>query len=242
MNIVEEKKIEKNIISLKNVVKKFDGNIIISDVSFNVREGTIHAFVGPNGAGKSTIINLITNILVEDGGEIKIDGLTKNDFFYGENISLVNVETPCLGKNVEETVSTLNILIGLEDRELSEKFYENKISNFKEINLNDLSTGWKKIFNIFILELTKRKIMILDEPFNGLDPIVRREMLEYLLRKKKEGCSILLSSHILSDLQEISDDITMIKKGKIIYTGKLNIDIEKEYFYHFKEKEEKKIF
>jgi ABC-2 type transport system ATP-binding protein len=114
----------------------------------------------------------------------------------------------------------------------SQQFSENQ-------SCRSLSTGQKKALQVFVLSIcrpTKEKILVLDEVFNGLDPSLRQDLFNNLKRIRDHGGTILLSTHILSDLNKLADDITMIKSGKIVYTGEKTADIEQTYEDYFFEK------
>jgi ABC-2 type transport system ATP-binding protein len=126
--------------------------------------------------------------------------------------------------------------------EVLRKFSQSPLAALRSQNCLTLSTGQKKILQVFALSLFKPKILLLDEPFNGLDPSVRHDLFSELERSAKNGTTILISTHILSDLQKFADneelkfDMTMIKKGQIVYTGPKTADIEKTYEDYFIEK------
>ena len=116
------------------------------------------------------------------------------------------------------------------------KLANSPLSQFRRQSCQSLSTGWKKILQVFALSLYHPKIYFLDEPFNGLDPSFRQDLFNNLKAIRNKGGTILMSTHILSDLQKLADDITMIKKGEIVYSGQKTADIEKTYEDYFVEK------
>jgi len=120
--------------------------------------------------------------------------------------------------------------------EVLRKLASSPLAQFRHQNCHSLSTGWKKILQVFTLSLYRPKIYLLDEPFNGLDPSFRQDLFNNLKAIRDKGGTILMSTHILSDLQKLADDITMIKQGKIVYSGTKTTDIEQTYEDYFVEK------
>ena len=210
-----------NAIEIKNITKKYDG-FTLDNISFNVPKGSIMGFIGQNGAGKTTTIRALLNITKIDGGSINLFGmdLYENEYEIKEQIAAVFDELPFYDGF---TAKTLGIMFeGLYGNWNKEQYYaylerfhlplKKKISKF--------SKGMKMKLQIATALSHGAKLLIMDEATTGLDPVVRNEILdifrEYLA---DEDTSILMSSHITSDLDKIADSVTFIDNGKILLTG-----------------------
>ncbi|WNE40564.1 MAG: Linearmycin resistance ATP-binding protein LnrL [Mycoplasmataceae bacterium] len=224
-------------IEVKRVSKKYGSKKILDNVSFSVEKGTIHGFIGPNGAGKTTTISILTRLVLSNSGKVYVD--KKNidkDPSFNQLLGFIPAEPKLPNLTVENYVLDCGYLRDIPQAEVLKKLSKSPLSKFRSQNCNSLSTGWKKILQLFTLSIYRPKIFLLDEPFNGLDPSFRQDLFNSLKEIKEKGGTILMSTHILSDLQKLADDITMIKGGKIVYTGKKTTDIEKTYEDYFVEK------
>lgn len=233
----------KKIIEVEKVRKSYNGKTVLNDISFFVREGTIHGFIGPNGSGKTTTLGILAGLVLPNHGNVYIDGKSvKNDPRFNERLGFVPAEPILPDISVQEHVLDCGYLRDIPENKVLRKLAGSPLFRFRHQNCRSLSTGWKKILQVFILSLYRPKIFLLDEVFNGLDPSFRHDLFNELLRIVKEGGTILVSTHILSDLQKFADDeqitfdMTMIKDGNIVYTGEKTPDIEKTYEKYFIEK------
>lgn len=207
-----------NAIEIKNLSKKFKG-FELSDISFNLPSGCIMGLVGENGAGKSTTIKLILGMLNKDGGSVKIFG---ND--NSQNLELikqdVGVVTDVIGIPKCLTLKEIDMVMrGTFENWNSEKFYSlsEKFSLPEKKRFGTFSRGMKMKLGIAIALSHNAKLLILDEPTSGLDPVVRDEVVDMLIDfTRDENCSILISSHIISDLEKLCDYIAFLHKGKLI--------------------------
>lgn len=210
-----------NAIELSGVSHRFDG-FTLDNVTFSLPSGSIMGFVGQNGAGKTTTIRSILNILKNDSGEIKIFGLdhAKNETEIKEDIAVVFDEIPFSGILSPKQVG--KIMAGFFKKwdmarynELLERF---GLPQKKKIK--DFSRGMKMKLQICTALSHNAKLLIMDEATSGLDPVVRSEMLDIFLEFiSDDEHSILMSSHITSDIERIADSVTFIDKGKILLTG-----------------------
>lgn len=218
------------VLETKNIWKKMGHHVIVNDVSFDLKEGDILGFIGPNGAGKTTTIKLILGLQTLNGGEVKIAGFDlKTDFVKAiSNVGAI-IENPDLYmymsgyENLKIVANLYNIpqtrilevakLVGLEKR-----IYD-KVRRY--------SLGMRQRLGIAQAIIHKPKLLILDEPMNGLDPEGIKDLKE-LLKKlaKEENMAVLISSHLLSELENICNCICIMTEGKII--KKLNINELKE--------------
>jgi ABC-2 type transport system ATP-binding protein len=227
------------IIETKQLGKKYDNKkYVLKGVSFRVKPGTIHGFIGPNGAGKTTTLRILTRLVLPTLGEAYVDNKSVlKDPTFNQRLGFVSAEPILPNYSVEEyLVEDVGRLREIPRQEVIKKLSASPLAPLRSQNCNSLSTGQKKILQLFTLSLYRPKIFLLDEPFNGLDPNFRHDLFNNLQKIKKEGGTILISTHILSDLQKLADDITMIKNGRIVYTGPKTSDIEQTYQDYFIEK------
>ena len=210
-----------NAIEIKKITKKYDG-FTLDDLSFNVPKGSIMGFVGQNGAGKSTTINAILNIIKPDEGEIKIFGLDhiKDEIEIKKSISAVFDELPF---HEELNAKQLNAVLGNIFPQWSKETFQSYLDKFalpSKKKFAKFSKGMKMKVQIAAALSHNAKLLIMDEATTGLDPVVRNEILDIFLEYlQDEDHSILMSSHITSDLEKIADSVTFIDKGKLLLTG-----------------------
>lgn len=219
------------LIKVESIVKKYK-TFTLDKISFNLEGGHIYGFVGENGSGKSTTMKAIADLIKVDEGNIYINGKL--------NKELTSEERESIGFTLDEICLPANLKIQLINRILKnafEKWDENKFFKYlKEFNIDEnkriheLSKGMKAKFNIIISLCHKANILILDEPMNGLDPIARDEFCTLLsdFINEEENNTILISSHIISDLEKICTDFIFIHEGKIILNEKKKI-LENEF-------------
>ena len=210
-----------NAIEIKNVSKKFDG-FALDNINFVVPKGSIMGFVGQNGAGKTTTIKSLLNICKIDSGEIKIFGLdsVQHELDIKKNIAVVFDEIPF--HDVLNATQLDKIL-----KEIYESWDTNTFNGYlerfglpKKKKISQLSKGMKMKLQIAIALSHNADLLIMDEATGGLDPVVRNEMLDVFMEYiQDENHSILMSSHITSDLEKIADSITFIHNGKILMSG-----------------------
>lgn len=210
-----------NAIEVKNLTKKYDG-FTLDDISFTVPKGRIMGFIGQNGAGKSTTIKAILNIIKTDSGEIRLFGKDhiKNEAEVKEQIAAVFDECPF---HDSFKAKQLCIMFNGLYKDWNEELFYQYLDRFglpRNKKIGKFSKGMKMKIQIATALSHGAKILIMDEATTGLDPVVRNEILdifrEYL---SDDANSILMSSHITSDLDKIADCVTFIDKGKILLTG-----------------------
>lgn len=208
-----------NNIELQNISKKYQG-FELKNISFNVPQGCIVGLIGENGAGKTTTIKSILNITKSDG-TIKIFGkdIRNNEKTIQEEIGVV-LDDSFLSTYLN--TKQINSIMRDAYKKWDENIYFNLLKQF-DLSTNklikDFSSGMKMKLKIAVAISHKPKLLILDEPTSGLDPVVRSEILEIFRKyiENDETRSILLSTHITTDLEHISDYIVFIEKGKLIF-------------------------
>lgn len=210
-----------NAIEISGLTKKYDG-FTLDNVSFNVPKGSIMGFIGQNGAGKTTTIKSLLNIIEKDSGSIKMLGLDSvdNELEIKEQISVVFDELP-----VHDTLNARQL--GIILREIYKQWDDNQYHEYlkrfglpEKKKIGKFSKGMKMKLQIAAALSHNAKLLIMDEATTGLDPVVRNEILDIFLEYlQDEENSILMSSHITTDLEKIADSVTFIDKGRILLSG-----------------------
>lgn len=217
----EGDRMDNSVISVKNLTKQFMKQKAVDDVTFSIRKGMICGLIGPNGAGKTTIMKMLGGLVLPTNGSISLfGGTSEEELAHARSRMSFMIETPyakekmtakenltkqCLQKGVPDLKRIDEVLeiVGLGDTG------KKKVGNF--------SLGMRQRLGIAGALLTKPEIMVLDEPVNGLDPEGIVEVRELLLRLNRENhITILISSHILSELSQLCSDYMFINKGKMI--------------------------
>lgn len=209
----------KNVIEIRNLKKKYDNNFELGEINLDIPSGYVIGLIGENGAGKTTLIKSILNIINIDAGKIKIfnKDSKKDDYLIKEDIGVV-LDDMFFPEIV--TANDINIIMkGIYknwDKELFYKYLDDfKLPSNKKVK--ELSKGMRKKLEIATSLAHHPKLLILDEPTSGLDPVIRDDILEIFLNFiKDEEHTILLSTHITSDLEHIADEIIFIDNGQII--------------------------
>lgn len=219
-----------NSIEVKNLTKSF-GDFTLKDLSFNVPSGTIMGLVGENGAGKSTAIKLIMNTLKADNGEVSVLGvsnLSKEFTNLKQDIGVVLDEAYFPEVLNAKNINNIMKLIYKNWNEDSYFEYIKKFSLPLTKIFKDFSRGMKMKLSIAVALSHNPKLLILDEATSGLDPMVRDEILDVFNDfTRDENHSILLSSHIISDLEKICDYICFIHKGELLLVEEKDLLLEK---------------
>ena len=207
-----------NAIEIKNLTKVYGKNRGIQDINISVKEGEIYGFIGPNGAGKSTTIKTLLNFIYSTSGEALIFGMdsVKESEKIKEYIGYVPSEVRYYDDvNVKDIIKYAQSFYPKSNKE-----YVDRICNELELDMNkkmgELSLGNKKKVAIAQSLINNPKLLILDEPTNGLDPLMQKKLFNILIEKKKKGNTVFLSSHNLVEVQNLCDRVCVIKEGKIV--------------------------
>ena len=218
-----------------HLTKNFQQNTALSDVSFTIAPNKIYGLLGPNGAGKTTLIRLITQIFMPDAGEIKING---------EKIS--DKHTNFIGYMPEERGMYKKMKVGehliyfAKIRNFNKKQAEEKINywlkkldieSWRDKTIDELSKGMQQKVQFIATVLHDPKLLILDEPFSGLDPIASEVIKNEIFELHQKGTTILFSTHRMENVEEICEDILLINKGKIILDGNVH-QIKQQFKQH----------
>ena len=214
------------ILSLKNVVKRYHNHVAIDNVSFDVEKGSIFGLLGPNGAGKTSLIRIITTITGADEGSVFLDGEPLNSD-HPADIGYLPEERGLYKKmKVGEQLMYLAQLKGLSKSEAKKNiniwFEKFNIKGWWSKKVEELSKGMQQKIQFIATVTHKPKLLILDEPFTGLDPINSNLIKKEIIELHNNGTSIILSTHRMEQVEEICEDIILINVGKKILEGKVD--------------------
>lgn len=214
----------KAILKTNNLCKDFKKQKAVNNVSITVRENSIYGLLGPNGAGKSTTLKMITGMLRPTSGKVLFNGheWNRKDL---EQIGAL-IETPPLYENLSavENLEVRAKLLNIPKTRIDKVLKMVDLQNTGRKKAGQFSMGMKQRLGIAIALLNSPKLLILDEPTNGLDPIGIQELRSLIRSLPSKGITVILSSHILSEVQLIADDIGIISNGVLGYEGQMNKD------------------
>lgn len=204
-------------LSVKNLKKEY-GKFKIDKVNFSVERGKITGLIGNNGAGKTTVLKCVIGVLHYDFGEIIIDGLMlgHHEEEYKEKIGIV-FDSGYFYENL--TLEEMKKIISAAYRNWDEEVYQGYLKNYKldsKLKIETLSQGMKMKYALALALSHNAEILIFDEPTSGLDPKTRQLFCKEMIDQKKQGRTILFSTHITSDLDKIGDNIILMDRGRIL--------------------------
>lgn len=216
-----------NIIDVKNLNKTYGPYFSLKDVNLEIEEGKIFALLGLNGAGKTTFVKLLLNLLIADSGEIKINGLeainpsSRNGVvFIQEKFSFFPFYT------VLGALEFFGQMKGLNGADLNQQIEnamdELNIRDLANRKLKTLSKGQLQRVGLCNLIIGDNKLLILDEPFSGLDPIGMKDLKDLIKKQKALGKTVFINSHILSEMEQICDEVAIIHKGTLKVCDKIS--------------------
>ncbi len=214
------------LLEVNKITKSYGANKVLDDVTFNITKGKIVGLLGPNGSGKTTLIKLINDLLKEDSGTIKVEGLD------------LGVETKKLISYLPDKNYLNNNMTVLELLNYFKDFYEDfRIDKAKELigklnldlnqKLKTMSKGTKEKVQLILVMSRKAKLYILDEPIGGIDPAARDYIINTILTNFSNDASLLISTHLISDLEKVLDEVIFLKNGKVVRSGSTD-EIRKE--------------
>lgn len=211
-------------ITIKNVSKCFGDFKALDGVNIQVAPGTIHGLIGENGAGKTTLIQCLVGIYKQDLGEIYIDGkpIWENDEVKSTIGYVADRNQFFKGYRVKEMVDFFEMMYPTFNRKDFERY--NKVFRLKpRVKVKQLSKGMQMRLSFMLNLAIHPKVMILDEPTSGLDAMAKKELLDFLIEEVEErGMTVVISSHHLSDLEKLCDEMTMIRNGKVTYASSVD--------------------
>ena len=209
------------ILKTTDLCKNFKGQMAVDHVSLNIRRNSIYGLLGPNGAGKSTTLKMITGILKPTSGSIEFDG---HPWQRGDLTQIgALIETPPLYENLTayENLKVRTTMLGLPDKRIDEVLHIVRLTDTGKKRAGQFSLGMKQRLGIAIALLNNPQLLILDEPTNGLDPVGIEELRELIRSFPEKGITVILSSHILSEVRQIADHVGIIANGVLGYENEL---------------------
>lgn len=219
------------ILKTTELTKSFKGQIAVNSISLSIEENSVYGLLGPNGAGKSTILKMISGILKPTSGNIEFDGhdWSRNDL---KEIGAL-IENPPLYDNLTayENLKVRTLALGLSDTRIPEVLGMVQLANTGKKKAGQFSLGMKQRLGIALALLAQPKLLILDEPTNGLDPLGIQELRELIRSFPSKGITVILSSHILSEVELIADHIGIIAEGKLGYESYIDKNVNLEEIF-----------
>ena len=210
-------------IEIKNLHKRFGKNPVLKGIDLNIGEGGIFAILGPNGSGKTTLIKSILGMVIPQSGSILLNGNSiKDKWKYRKKIDylpqIANFPNNLTVKELLKMIKDLRSSITTEDQRLITLF---QLEPFLNKKLGTLSGGTKQKVNIVLTFMFNSPLIILDEPTTGLDPVSLIRLKEYINSEKDKGKTILITSHIMSFVEEVANEIVFLLEGKIYFKGSI---------------------
>lgn len=229
----------KNIVEINNLTKNYFKKRALDNISLNIEEGKVVGILGPNGSGKTTLIKILTGLLRQTKGEVLIDGHE------------IGVYTKSIVSYLPDRNFLYNWMTIMDAFEFYKDFYsdfdEKKFEELldfmkleKSMKITSLSKGMHEKLNLTLVLSRNAKIYILDEPIAGVDPVARDQILDAIINNYNENSSMLITTHLVRDMENIFEDVVFLKDGEIVLTGNAEVlreekgkqidDIYKEIF------------
>jgi len=219
-------------LKLENVRKTYGSLVAVDNLSFSVKNGEIFGLLGENGAGKTTTFRMIMGLLEPDKGKITLDG-KKIDYKVTDKIGFVTEERSLLTKlTVKEMIEYYGILKGMDESNIDKKLdywlQKFEITEYKNKKIKELSKGNQQKIQFISAVINDPKLLILDEPFTGLDPINVNLLKDAVKELQKKGCSIIFSSHQMEYIEDFCEQLIILVHGRAILNGSLD-EIKENY-------------
>ncbi|AFH48565.1 ABC-type transport system ATPase component [Ignavibacterium album JCM 16511] len=217
-------------IRISNIIKKYNKLEVLKGIDAELQTGKVTAIVGPNGSGKTTLIKIILGLVKADFGFVEIDGTKINgDYNYKNNIGYMpQIARYPENLTVFEVLSMIKDLRNRKDQPEEKLLKEFELSGELTKAIRTLSGGNRQKLSTVISLMFDPKFLIFDEPTAGLDPVISNRFKEMVFAEKQKGKTIILTSHIMSEVEELADEIIFLLEGKIFYKGSLqNLLIER---------------
>lgn len=219
-------------LKLENVRKIYGSLVAVDNLSFSVKNGEIFGLLGENGAGKTTTFRMIMGLLEPDKGKITLDG-KKIDYKVTDKIGFVTEERSLLTKlTVKEMIEYYGVLKGMDESDIDKKLNywleKFEITEYKNKKIKELSKGNQQKIQFISAVINDPKLLILDEPFTGLDPINVGLLKDAVKELQKKGCSIIFSSHQMEYIEDFCEQLIILVHGRAILNGSLD-EIKENY-------------
>lgn len=207
------------ILETRNLSKQYGQQMAVDHISLQIRKNTVYGLLGPNGAGKSTALKLLVGLIRPTNGQISFAGMPWNRKCLSQMGSLI--ETPALYGNLtaQENLFVHTRLLGIPKEKIQEVLETVDLKDTLKKRVSQFSMGMKQRLGIAIALLNNPILLILDEPTNGLDPFGIQELRELIASFPEKGITVILSSHILSEVAQVVDDIGIISEGRLLFQG-----------------------
>lgn len=210
------------LLETKNLSKKFKKQKANDNICLSVQRDSIYGLLGPNGAGKSTLLKMITGMAAPTSGKIFFDGreMKRSDLQYVGAL----IENAPIYENLtaRENLKVRTLLLGLPDSRIEEVLEMVDLQNTGKKCAGKFSMGMKQRLGIAMALLNHPKLLILDEPMNGLDPIGIKDLRKMIRNLPKQGMTVVVSSHILNEIEQIADEVGIIVNGRLLYQESLS--------------------
>lgn len=218
-------------IKTDHVTKKYKKTCAIKDLSMSVRKNTVYGLLGPNGAGKSTLLKMMTGIIRPTSGEI----LFNNHPWSRKDLLKIGslIESPPLYENLTafENLKVRAVLLGIGADKCNQVLQKMGLGHTKNKKISDFSLGMKQRLGIALALLNTPRLLVLDEPTNGLDPFGIEELRKMIRTFAESGITVIISSHILNEVQQVADDIGIIHNGSLLYQDKIDANENLEQLF-----------
>ena len=219
-------------LKVENVTKYYDDNLAVDNLSFEVNDGEIFGLLGVNGAGKTTTFRMILGLIDKNKGNINLDG-KKIDYSVTDKIGFLTEERSLMLKlTVKEQAIYYGTLKGMKEKDILKKldYYleKFKISEYKNRKIKELSKGNQQKIQFICAIINDPKLLILDEPFSGLDPLNVEDFMKVIREFRDKGTSIIFSSHRMEHVELFCEKLVILVKGKSVLSGSLK-EIKKNY-------------
>lgn len=219
------------ILKTTDLCKNFKRQMAVNNVSLNIQRNSVYGLLGPNGAGKSTTLKMITGIIKPTSGNVEFDG----HLWQRSDLAQIGalIETPPIYENLTayENLNVRATMLKLPDKRIDEVLHMVRLTDTGKKKAGQFSLGMKQRLGIAIALLNNPRLLILDEPTNGLDPLGIEELRELIRSFPCKGITVILSSHILSEVQQIADHVGIIAGGILGYEGELRASEDLEHLF-----------
>lgn len=219
-------------LKVENITKYYNKNKAVDNLSFTVEKGEIFGLLGENGAGKTTTFRIILGLINASSGNVTLDG-KKIDYSLTDKIGYVTEERSLLTKmTVKDQILLYGVLKGMSEdnilKEMRKWLKKFQISDYENRKIKELSKGNQQKIQFIAAVINKPKLLILDEPFSGLDPINVEMLKKAIIKLQETGCSIIFSSHQMEQIEDFCEKLVILSHGKVVVVGYLK-DIKNEY-------------
>lgn len=219
-------------LKVENITKYYNKNKAVDNLSFTVEKGEIFGLLGENGAGKTTTFRIILGLINASSGNVTLDG-KKIDYSLTDKIGYVTEERSLLTKmTVKDQILLYGVLKGMSEdnilKEMRKWLKKFQISDYENRKIKELSKGNQQKIQFIAAVINKPKLLILDEPFSGLDPINVEILKKAIIELQETGCSIIFSSHQMEQIEDFCEKLVILSHGKVVVAGYLK-DIKNEY-------------